>query len=234
MVCRPGRGWAVGVGAGRVPHDRFDNQPKRGLGAPLALVEPVPAVDTAVAGAGFAAGVAGAFDQFAGDVDAVDADGGGADEAELLGLGLAGDQGLGDAYRYPGGVQRGTGPLDRLQQGLVGGAAAGAGVQVQEEELDLQLPGRQGGGRQDHAGSPEVGFAVTDTDEPDRNGRRVLVEAVSHQTDRSLDPLHATAKPTRRGGLRPLRVGLVSKGKPDRFPARRRGTAAHRRSPCPG
>ena len=91
---RPGRGWAVGVGAGRVPHDRFDNQPKRGLGAPLALVEPVPAVDTAVAGAGFAAGVAGAFDQFAGDVDAVDADGGGADEAELLGLGLAGDQGL--------------------------------------------------------------------------------------------------------------------------------------------
>ena len=44
-----------------------------------------------------------------------------------------------------------------LQQGGVGGAAAGAGVQVQEEELDLQRPGRRGGGRYGHGGSLRSG-----------------------------------------------------------------------------
>src|SRR4029453_15019902 len=116
---RQRRGGVALVDAARVAHDRFDDQPNRRLLAALALPDPVATVDPAVARAGFAAGVTGALDQLAGDVHAVDADRGGADEAELARVGLAGDQGLGDAHGHPGGIQRGAGPLDRVQQGGV-------------------------------------------------------------------------------------------------------------------
>lgn len=73
---RPSRTRGARLGTNRAAHDCFDDETNRRLRAALAVVDPVPAVDTAVAGTRFAARVANTLDQLAGDVDAVDADGG--------------------------------------------------------------------------------------------------------------------------------------------------------------
>jgi hypothetical protein len=106
---------------------------------------------------------------------------------------------------------------------VVSVAAAGAGVQVQEEELDLQLPGRQGGGRRRHAGSPVVGSLSLIQTRLTRDGRNPPGRVVLVAAFKGLRECSAWCDTASMRNVHPSRVGLVSKGKHERFPARTRG-----------